>query len=258
MRVFISHRELDVELAKALIDVLLIGIPIESERILCTSVAGHKLKFGKTIEIQVKEEIQNKPVLFALLTKRALASTWVTFELGAAWGMNVLTIPMLGVGVDYSVLPASLSQYPCISAEQSHVDLRASINQALSEVRSHGEITHNVNVAKLSSAIDKFIDQLLAQQNEAQPTASTLTCTADELPSGFQVVKTETGSVLFVSTSEPRRYICPACWTDKNKKNHLNENGANPTYAICPVCKTGYRIREDDPLPYVASRSSYI
>ena len=255
MRVFISHRELDVELAKALIDVLLIGIPIESEQILCTSAAGHKLKFGETIEKQVKEEIRNKPVLFALLTKRALASTWVTFELGAAWGMDVLTIPMLGVGVDYSVLPASLSQYPCISAEQSQVDLRASINQALSEVRSHGGLTQTINVAKLSTVIDRFIDLLLAQSNEAQPTVSTPTCTADELPTGFQVVKTETGSVLFVSTSEPRRYICPACWTDKSKKNHLNENGAKPTYATCPVCKTGYRIREDDPLPFVAPRS---
>ena len=95
-RVFISHREVDAKLAKSLIDVLVVGTPIDGDRILCASVAGHKLQYGKTIATQLRQEIQNKPIFVALLTQNALKSSWVTFELGAAWAMNVTVIPILG------------------------------------------------------------------------------------------------------------------------------------------------------------------
>ena len=145
MRIFISHREIDRVLAAALIDVLQIGIPVTSDQIVCSSVPGHKLRFGRTIEQQIRDEIAQKPVLFALLTKRALKSSWVTFELGAAWGMNVLPIAVLGPNVNYADLPAALGNYPCISAEQSQSDIRSSIGQALQQVREEGSITSSVN-----------------------------------------------------------------------------------------------------------------
>lgn len=255
MRIFISHREIDVELAKALIDVLQVGLPIESDQILCTSVAGHKLRFGKSIEKQIKDEIQNKPVLFALLTRSALASSWVTFELGAAWGMDVLTIPILGKGVEYHELPAALSSYPCISAEQSASDVRASMNQALEQARQHGNIVKKPNTAKLSASVDTLIDLLAKSESSGARNASATT--EAFVPAGYELLKTPVGSAIFRSTTAPIHSLCPACWTDKGKKNILNEDGAHPVVGICPVCKTVYSFREDDPMSYGGRRDTY-
>ena len=257
MRVFISHRELDAELAKALIDVLQIGLLIDSDQIVCSSVAGHKLKFGRTIEQQIREEIASTPVLFALLTQRALQSSWVTFELGAAWGMDVLTIALLGPGVKYGELPAALGQYPCISAEQSHSDVRASVMQALEQVRERASDSRSVNAAKLSSAVDDFVNAFTTVQTLAEALPEASVSQSADIPDGYALIKTPYGSPLLESTGTLPHYVCTVCWTDHRRKSILIENGPNPTTARCPSCKTVFRFRSDPPLPRVRSASPF-
>jgi hypothetical protein len=246
MRLFISHKETDKALAKLLVNALIDGLPFQSREILCTSVAGHKLGHGETIDGQIKKEIQTRPILVALLSQSALKSSWVTFELGAAWGLDVLTIPILGNGVEYSNLPAAMKNYPCISMEQPASDVRASMLQAIEQIRTHAGIKKKVNSAKASSSLDEF----LAAMAVAPPIDNDVVAShpALPIPGGYELVKTAVGALLFRSVNEPHHFVCTACWSKSNSLSYLQENGPEPTYATCPVCKHGYRLREDDTL----------
>ena len=56
------------------------------------------------------------------------------FELGAAWGLKRLVIPMLGPDVAYQELPASLATYPCISINEPETKVRARIEDAVAQI----------------------------------------------------------------------------------------------------------------------------
>ena len=98
-RIFISHSHADQAIASALVDYLFAALEVENNDIRCTSVPGFMLPPGVNIETQLRNDIQGEIALIALLTQNALRSQWVLFELGAAWGMNKLVIPILGPGV---------------------------------------------------------------------------------------------------------------------------------------------------------------
>lgn len=55
--IFISHKETDAALAKALVEFLRASLEIPSVKIRCTSVSGFQLPFGKTISGQLKSDI---------------------------------------------------------------------------------------------------------------------------------------------------------------------------------------------------------
>ncbi len=247
MRIFISHREVDAKIARALIDVLTVGIPINGDQILCTSAPGHKLRFGETIESQLKAEIQSKPVLIALLTRRALSSSWVTFELGAAWGLGVIIVPILGKNVAYSDVPAALKNYPGIGADQTPTDLRSSIAQALQQIRDHGVVGQTPNPAKASAAIDAFIDLLNSTPESEHQDPSPFGLINPACPNGYTLTKTAQGGVLYESATKPPHFACVACWSKDRKISQMQENGSKPTWATCLVCKGAYRLNLADP-----------
>ena len=246
MRLFISHRETDKALAKLLIDALIDGLPFDSGDILCTSVSGHKLSLGETVDGQIKKEIQTKPILVALLSQSALKSSWVTFELGAAWGMDVLTVPILGRGVKYADLPAAMKNYPCISMDQRPNDIRASMVQAFEQIRSHAGIKKKANAPKASSSLDAFLSAMAA----APPIKDVAIAghRTSSIPDGYELAKTAVGGLLFRSTRESLHYVCTVCWSKSNLLSYLQENGAKPTYATCLTCKSSYRLQEDNSL----------
>ena len=209
-RVFISHREVDAKLAKSLIDVLVVGTPIDGDRILCTSVAGHKLQYGKTIATQLRQEIQNKPIFVALLTQNALKSSWVTFELGAAWAMNVTVIPILGRGVAFDEVPAALKDYPGISADSTASEVRASVAQVLDQIRTQIGVKKPNNSARVSAVIDQLIDEFA--KTETAVVASVQSADASNLfPSGYTKVRTPVGGVGYKSVGDPAHYACTVC-----------------------------------------------
>ena len=82
-RFFVSHKESDSELAEATVNLLLESFEVENDEVFCSSVPGHSLRFGSTIEGQIRDDLRDGDVLWALLTKDSLRSTWVLFELGA-------------------------------------------------------------------------------------------------------------------------------------------------------------------------------
>ena len=79
--IFVSHRETDAALAKALVDFLRASLELPSGKIRCTSVPGFQLPFGKTISDQLKDDIGASNAVFVLITQASLQSRWVIFEL---------------------------------------------------------------------------------------------------------------------------------------------------------------------------------
>ncbi|MEM9271923.1 MAG: SUMF1/EgtB/PvdO family nonheme iron enzyme [Cyanobacteria bacterium P01_F01_bin.143] len=134
-RIFISHSHADQVIAKKLVDYLLAALTVGDADIRCTSVSGHKLPPGKNIEGQLKKEINGDIALIGILTQSSLRSQWVLFELGAAWGMGKLVIPVLGAGVKKEDLPGPLKGYIPVSIEDQEVAF--ALNDMIGELASN-------------------------------------------------------------------------------------------------------------------------
>lgn len=120
VKIFISHKESEVEIAKRLIDFLESAIEVADGGIRCSSVPGYQLTFGTTISKQLKDDIHQSTAVIALLSHESVHSEWVLFELGASWALSKILIPILSPGLSVSALPGPLSEYPAIMIEKNH------------------------------------------------------------------------------------------------------------------------------------------
>ncbi len=109
IRVFISHSAKDEALASAVVDFLLANFVLADEEIRCTSVPGHKLPVGSDSASTLRDNLGESAVVVGLITKSALSSGWVLFELGAAWGSKKHLMPLIAGDVDFKDLPGPLS-----------------------------------------------------------------------------------------------------------------------------------------------------
>ena len=106
VRIFVSHSSRDANLAKAIVTLLKSSLDIKRREILCSSLESYSLPLGQNIATVLKEELTGKKVLIlGLITKSSMRSNWVLFELGAAWALEHLTIPILGPDADWSDVP---------------------------------------------------------------------------------------------------------------------------------------------------------
>ncbi len=161
-RIFISHSHADEAIAKKLVNYLLAALKVEDADIRCTSVVGHQLLPGSNIESQLRKDINGDIALIGLLTQNSLRSQWVLFELGAAWGMGKLVIPILGAGVNKEDLPGPLKGHIPILIEDERVAyaLNGMIQQLASNLNKIEEKPGNRNSAEIRR--DEFISKLKA------------------------------------------------------------------------------------------------
>lgn len=109
--VFISHSSTDIQLAEALISLLLEGLPkLDPKRIRCTSVSGYRLPGGANTDDQLRAEMRTARVFVGLVTPESLNSTYVLFELGARWGAKLHMTPLVAAGMRPSELKAPLDR----------------------------------------------------------------------------------------------------------------------------------------------------
>ena len=104
-KVFISHRHKDEEIVSALVDCINTYFQIDRKDIRCTSVRPYRLPVGEDTADRLRNEITDAEVVLGILTKDTLASSYVAFELGSAWGQRVWTCPLLARGADQSYIP---------------------------------------------------------------------------------------------------------------------------------------------------------
>ena len=81
IKVFLSHSAADEPLASALVDCLFASMVLEDDELRCTSVAGHKLPLGSDFSNTLLDDIGDSSVVIGLVTRNALSSSWVLFEL---------------------------------------------------------------------------------------------------------------------------------------------------------------------------------
>lgn len=251
-RLFISHKETDARLARAAVGFLLESLDVLPADIFCSSLPGHALKFGATIESQIRTGIQSGDALIALLTKDSVRSTWVLFELGAAWGLARLAIPILGTGLRYQDLPASLAQYPCISADEPESKIRATLSEAIEQLAAQLKISRK-NGGRQVAAVDDF----LAELRTWTPSVIVANVAAQICPNGYEQFQTQKGYTVFRS-SDGGHCICPTCYNKENKIVLLQGDITTSVQLVCKVCKATYRLKDDPPIQYRRQPGSWM
>lgn len=107
--VFVSHRHKDQQLAKALIDLLTAAFELNNYDMRCTSVHPYTLKAGARTPDRLKAEIARAKAVLGIVTPDTSESSYVLFELGAAWGQEVMTFPLLAKGATLENIPSPIS-----------------------------------------------------------------------------------------------------------------------------------------------------
>jgi hypothetical protein len=205
-------------------------------------VPGHALRFGTTIESQLKIGIREGKVLFALLTQDSIMSSWVLYELGAAWGLDRLIIPILGPGVAYKDLPGSLAQYPCISVDEPDVRVRSRIEEVLNQVAT-ALVVQRKKGGRQVTAVQDLITALI----EWKPFQKHTSPTQELFPEGYEIHKTKSGFNILKSTKEPFHFLCPTCYSKESRKELLQGDHDHSTHLECFGCRSRYRVRPDSP-----------
>lgn len=104
-KVFISHRHKDEVIVRALVDCIKTYFQIDKKDIRCTSVRPYRLPVGANTSDVLRDEIADAEVVLGILTTDTLASSYVAFELGSAWGQRVWTCPLLAGGATQGHIP---------------------------------------------------------------------------------------------------------------------------------------------------------
>lgn len=115
IKVFLSHSSRDEWLARELIQCLEACLVIPPETLRCTSVAGYELEPGVSVSGDLKAALRSSDVVLGLLTENSLASGYVLMELGAAWGLDKLTCPILAPGIAFSRIPGPLCEVHAVA-----------------------------------------------------------------------------------------------------------------------------------------------
>jgi hypothetical protein len=107
-RIFISHRHKDQDIALALTEVISTAFEIRQPEIRCTSVQPYRLPFGKNTGERLRDEIGRAQVVLGILSPDTSQSSYVMFELGAAWSQQIYTCPLLAQGAEYQHIPGTI------------------------------------------------------------------------------------------------------------------------------------------------------
>lgn len=159
IKLFISHRSTDKELAKAIADLLRNATRLASSEIRCTSVDGYRLPGGADTAAQLRDEVLEAAALIGLITPSSVSSAYVLFELGARWGAGKHLCPVLARGADDQVLGGPLGGRNAL-----HLNSRAEVIQMVEEVAA----TVDVRVESWAS-VQHDIDEVVRLAGDAAP-----------------------------------------------------------------------------------------
>jgi len=106
--VFISHSHHDEPLASALARLLEQGVGLARSEILCTSASEYALEQGAEFDNALRTVAVTATVFIGLVTPSSLKSSYVLFEMGARWGAEKPTLPLLACGSMSTDLPGPL------------------------------------------------------------------------------------------------------------------------------------------------------
>ena len=160
MRIFISHSNIDVKIARILVNLLLRALRLSDDDIRCTSVDGYRMPSGVPINQALRDEVHSSDLVIGLITLNSIKSLYVSFELGARWGADKPMIPLLASGFTVRHLEGPLTGINAITLDSdSSVDklLEDSmhyLNIQLSRRTTYGELIRELVQASNESKVD--------------------------------------------------------------------------------------------------------
>jgi len=107
-KIFISHRHKDHDIARGLAETLNTTFELTTTDIRCTSVQPYRLPFGQNTGERLRDEIKRAKAVLGILTPDTAESTYVMFELGAAWAERIYTCPLLSRGAGITDIPGPI------------------------------------------------------------------------------------------------------------------------------------------------------
>jgi nucleoside 2-deoxyribosyltransferase len=114
-KIFITHSHADKGLADALRNTLEQALETRPESIRVTSLIGGKLPIGATISEALRRDLEESRVVLGIVTPHSLRSEYVLFELGASWGLQKPTYPLLAGPTTIENLPGPLKEREAIN-----------------------------------------------------------------------------------------------------------------------------------------------
>ncbi|WP_420124871.1 toll/interleukin-1 receptor domain-containing protein [Longimicrobium sp.] len=102
---FISHRHKDEAIARALVETLQAAFELDPADIRCTSVRPYRLPVGERTAERLRAELRGTGAVLGIIAPDTLESSYVLFELGAAWSNGILTCPLLVRGATHVNIP---------------------------------------------------------------------------------------------------------------------------------------------------------
>lgn len=151
IKIFISHSAKDEGLAAALVECLQNCLDMPGELIRCTSVRGYRLPPGSNASAVLRENLKQCLVVIGLLTEESLQSGYVIMELGAAWGLEKITCPVLTPSVDYDRVPGPLNEIHAIKTD-SIPDIAQLIEVVAEKLGLHRRPSQ-----RFTAALEKFV-----------------------------------------------------------------------------------------------------
>jgi hypothetical protein len=116
-RVFISHRHIDKAVASELVALLELAFEIGNNDLRCTSVKPYMLTPGERTSEQLRSDISRAELVIGILSPDTTESNYVLCELGASWGRDVTTFPVLARGATIVNVPSPLNERHSLSLE---------------------------------------------------------------------------------------------------------------------------------------------
>jgi hypothetical protein len=117
LRLFISHSSKDVPYVVALIHLLRSALTLPAEQIRCTSVDGYRLPGGADTQETLRTEIHASEAFIGVISENSLKSLYVTFELGARWGAKKHLLPLLGPGINATILSGPMADVTALQGD---------------------------------------------------------------------------------------------------------------------------------------------
>lgn len=103
-RIFISHSSKDEPIITKFIDlVLILGMGLERKDIFCTSTHGTDIKCGLDFKEVIKKELLGSKAVIQIITRNYKASEVCLNEMGAAWLISPIVIPIVAEPFNYDV-----------------------------------------------------------------------------------------------------------------------------------------------------------
>ncbi|WP_434300344.1 toll/interleukin-1 receptor domain-containing protein [Corallococcus exiguus] len=93
--IFISHAAKDKELVDAFVELLVFGMGVDADDMVCSSLSQQAVPLGNKFRDYLRDSVNGCSLFICLVSKNFYASTFALCEVGAAWGANKIIVPVM-------------------------------------------------------------------------------------------------------------------------------------------------------------------